>query len=525
MSDVHRREEYVTDVPYIRAFVGDLSPITLRLVAALNGFATSAGEEFDYCELGSAHGDTTATLAAAYPRARFVGVDINREHIASADALASAGGLDNVRFLERDFADLDGEQIPALDFVTAHGVLSWIGPAKRKALLDFASKKLKPGGLLYVSYNALPGWASVEPLRQLMLDRGAAVGGSSLARAREGLAFAKLLSESGAAYFTNNPAAKEMLSTMEAMGLPYIVHEYLHAHWVPMYFTQVAAEMAESDLYFVGELPLHLNYRDLAIPASLAPIFKTVSDRITFETLKDYATNQFFRRDVFVKGRIPRDETAATRWLELTPFGTLIGEGPLARNVRLPHHTLHFVGEVFDALLPTLAGGATTVDDLMRAPALSAFTRPRVRDALVRLALAGQVSPMVAPTRAGPPPAGPVQVTSAFNRMVLRERLVGDAPVVLASPQAGTGVPLPVVEAIAQRLLTEVPAPEWDAWLATFARRPTLRLFVGDRVVEDEADRARILRAQVEPFRTNRLPRLVELGIVTEAKVGTARTG
>src|SRR3984957_17982507 len=155
-----QNEEYVTDVPYLRAFVRDLSPLMLRLVAALNGFPAPLGDDFAYCELGSAHGDTTATLAAAFPRARFIGVDINPEHIASGDRLASGGGLANVRFLERDFADLAGEDAPELDFVTAHGVLSWVGPAKRKALLDFASAKLKRGGLLYVSYNALPGGAS-----------------------------------------------------------------------------------------------------------------------------------------------------------------------------------------------------------------------------------------------------------------------------------------------------------------------------------------------------------------------------
>ena len=86
------REEYVTDVPYLRSFVRDLSPLTLRLVAALNGFPTPPRDDFDYCELGSAHGDTTATLAAAYPHARFLGVDINPQHIASAHHLAAEGG-------------------------------------------------------------------------------------------------------------------------------------------------------------------------------------------------------------------------------------------------------------------------------------------------------------------------------------------------------------------------------------------------------------------------------------------------
>ena len=186
-------EEYVTDVPYMRGFVrGPGASLTLRLVAALNGFPQPPADDFDYCELGSAHGDTTATLAAAYPRGPASSGSTSTPTTSRPPIASSlAAGLHNLRFLQRDFADLVRDDVPDLDFITAHGVLSWVGPGKRKAILDFASAKLKRGGLLYVSYNALPGWASIEPLRQLMLDRGAAVGGSSLERAREGLEFAK----------------------------------------------------------------------------------------------------------------------------------------------------------------------------------------------------------------------------------------------------------------------------------------------------------------------------------------------
>jgi hypothetical protein len=340
------------------------------------------------------------------------------------------------------------------------------------------------------------------------------VGGSSIERAREGIAFAKMLRDAGAEYFNRNPAAKEMLSIMERMGLTYVVHEYLHAHWVPMYFSQVAAEMAEHDLYFVGQLPLYLNYRDLAIPASLAGVFEKVNDRITFETMKDYATNQFFRRDVFIKGRVLRDEAASRAFLESTPVGTLIGDGPLTRDARLPHHTLHFTGEIFDALFPALAAGATTVTELSRLPALSRFGTARLRDAVTRLVLAGQVSPTLASTHAGPVPPGPLRVASSYNRMTLRDRLTTDDPLVLASPVAGTGIPLPRLEALTLRLVTEIPESEWPEWIAAFVRTEPFRVKVGDRTVDDDQARVRILLSQVEPFRAKRLPKLVELGIV-----------
>ena len=68
------REDYVRDVPYPRKFVPQIAPPLLRLVAALNGLATPPEDDFDYCELGSASGDTLALLAAANPGGRFVGV-------------------------------------------------------------------------------------------------------------------------------------------------------------------------------------------------------------------------------------------------------------------------------------------------------------------------------------------------------------------------------------------------------------------------------------------------------------------
>jgi hypothetical protein len=354
----------------------------------------------------------------------------------------------------------------------------------------------------------------VDPLRQLLVDRAAAVKGSSLDKAREAVILAKTLRDAGALYFTANPAAREMLAKMENIGLHYVVHEYLNTHWVPMYFAQVATEAAASDMYFVGQLPLYLNFRDLAVPASTAELFKGVADRVTFESLKDYANNEFFRRDVFMKGRAPRDEAAAQMHLDRTPFGTLIGEGALTRDVRLPHHTLHFTGAIFDALLPALAAGATTVTELVRSPALAPFGAGRLRDAMVRLALAGQVSPTIATTRAAPAPAGRFRVVSAYNRMLLRERLSGERQLVLASAVAGTGVALTMLEGVILRLLTEIPEPQWNEWIGAFAERQPFRLRVGDRAVESSEERMRVLLEQIEPFRAKRIPRLIELGLI-----------
>lgn len=509
--------EYVNDVPYVRHFIGDLSPARLRLVAALNGVSPPPADDFDYCELGCAHGDTLAALAAAHPQGRFLGVDLSAAHVASAKRLARDGGLENIGFLERDFADLVHEDVGEFDFIVAYGLLTWVSPAKRKALLDFAQAKLKPGGLLYVSYNAMPGWASVEPLRQLLLSPVGDAAGTTLERARRGVDFAQTMADAGAEYFTKNPAASEMLATMAKAGLPYVIHEYLHEHWSPMYFARVAWEMAAGDLHFVGVSPLFLNFRDTAIPEAMESVFAPVTDRATFESLKDFAVNEFFRRDLYVKGKVARRADATDAYFTATPWGTLGTTLPEGRAVTLPHRTLTLEGAIFEALFAAIASGATTLAVLADRPELAPFGLEKLRAALLRLVIGDSAIPMLAsghPTTAVAD--GLFRIPSAYNQMMLR-RLSSDTPIVMTSPVAGTAFPISTLDGLALRVFTEVAPPKRDEWIRDLVGKNVLRLAVGDRVIEDQAAQRAIIREAVDKLRVHRLTKLVELGVLAPA--------
>ncbi len=502
--------EYVLDVLYDRTFVPDLAPSRMRLVAALNGFAPPPSRDFDYLELGAGQGLTTVTLAAACPRARFVGVDLNPEHIAAANRAASSGEVHNVKFVQADFEELAESPIGTFDYVGAHGVLSWIGEQKRGALIDVVKRRLKTGGLFYASYNALPGWAAVEPLRRLIADRAATLEGDTLSRAKQALAYARQLADAGALYFANNPAARATLATMEQMGPAYVVHETMHAHWVPMYFAELARELAEADLHFVGQLPLHLNYRDLAVPAGVADVLAKVTDRASFEGLKDYALNEFFRCDVYVKGRAPRSDLVTEAYLDSTPMGA-IDDGP-RREVKLPHHTLSFNGAIFDVLLTLFTQRAWSVDELVKVPQLAEFEPSRVRAAVLQLTLSNQLAPMLrGPART---PKSSLRIPSAYNRAVLARPLSTEAPVVLVSEVLGNGISLPMLEAVSLRLLTEVDKSDWRRWLVELSARQPFRVESKGQSIEGDEDRVHAVLEQTERFATHRLPRMIQLGIV-----------
>jgi hypothetical protein len=296
-----------------------------------------------------------------------------------------------------------------------------------------------------------------------------------------------------------------MLSTALQMGLPYTAHEYFAAHWQPMYFADVATEMTRRDLGFIGQLPLYLNYRDLTIPPSAMELFRRVSDRASFESLKDFATNEFFRGDLYARGSAARDEATTRAYLETTRFGTLTTPDHVKREVHLRHHALRFEGPLFDALIEQLAEAAATLSELLTTPALAGHGEEALRQAVLRLLLGEQIAPMQ---------VGSHRVPWEYNRTILEQRLSTRDPVVLASPVAGTGVVVPQLQAIALRLITGVEPTDWPAWIRSFVARQPVKLQVGDRTVETEEEQARVLEEEVEKFRVRRLPKLVALGVV-----------
>lgn len=517
MPTARSEPAYLSEIPYVRHFCAELSPCLLRATAALAGCPPPTGDDFDYGELGAGMGDTLVTFAAAYPRARFVGVDHSSDHVAAARSLAAEGEVENVRFLERDFEDLPPGEVPPLDFLCAHGLLTWIAPAKRKALFATAAARLKVGGLLYVGYNALPGWSAIEPLRRLMRDAAASIDGSSEARVRHALATAKALCDANAEYFVAHPSAKEILSTMLTMGVPYAAHEFFGPSWTPMYFADVVEEAAAHDLRFVGQVPLHLNYRDLMIAPSLQEASRAVPDRRAWEGMKAFANNEFFRRDVYVKGAVPRDDGAIQGYLDATPFGTLVPEDDVRREVSLPGRSLRFTGPLFDALVTALARRTSTVAELAREPSLAAFGVETVRQAVLQLAMGKDVLPMARPSAGGGARGARYRLPSPFNRAVLKRALEPRYTVVLASPVAGTGVGLSILQAAALLALTEAGPGERPAWIRTFVGASPLRLVDHGRAVHDKEELARILAAHVDQFCATRLAKLIELGVVEPA--------
>ena len=65
---------YITDVPYVHAFIHELAPAWLDYVAVVSGIRPPARMGgFTWCDLGCGQGLTAAMLAAVHPAGQFYG--------------------------------------------------------------------------------------------------------------------------------------------------------------------------------------------------------------------------------------------------------------------------------------------------------------------------------------------------------------------------------------------------------------------------------------------------------------------
>src|SRR4051812_30922613 len=319
---------YVTDVAYTSNFYREITPAWLALTSLLLGHRPpDLMRPFHYADLGCGNGFTTLAIAATCPHADVWGFDFNPAHIEFASGLAAQAGLTNVHFAETSFAGLaalPAGALPDFDLMVSHGVLSWISPDNRRHLMATIVRRLRPGGLAYLSYNVTTGWTAMMPVRALMRMQALASPERTDLAVPGVLDFVDRMKQAGALFFQANPSLETRLADIRKQDPRYIAHEYLNQDWHPLMFADVAGEMAEAKCRFIGSATLAENIDTVAVPANVAPILAETRDPYLRETLRDLGCAQGFRRDLYRKGVAPMpaaEQQGLMEGLTLTGLG------------------------------------------------------------------------------------------------------------------------------------------------------------------------------------------------------------
>lgn len=370
---------YNTDLGYTYGYYREQDPSWLDLCALIRGAvppSLAAEGRLRYLELGCGQGFNLCLIAACHPQIEFVGIDFNPQHIAHAQRLARAAGLNNVRFIEGNFVEL-GSAWPAelgqFHYASAHGILSWIGRRVREGLYACLDAALLPGALVYFSYNTLPGWLSTLPVQHLLRLWQTREGLSSLKAIEVGRTRLEAIVQANVTMSRALPTMKARIEQLAKHDRNYLVNEYLHEEWTTFWFDELAAELSPHKLSYLGTAASNDWYLQVMLLPDWRAILNQYEDPVVRETMLDVLTNQSFRRDLWVKGQGPlwlEDQRQAILGLRLVlinrPQPKAEGKNPYQFNTSLGE--VEGRPEVYGPLYEALAAGPKTIGELMRVP-------------------------------------------------------------------------------------------------------------------------------------------------------------
>jgi SAM-dependent methyltransferase len=504
---------YVADVAYTAGFYPETAPAHIAFGALCRRRSPGlAWRPRRVLELGFGQGFGLALLAAANPDAAFEGCDFNAEHVAHARGLIADAALDNVAVTRASFEEIaaDGGD-DDVDVAILHGVLSWINRAGQEAVVAIVRRRLRPRGIAYVSYNCMPGWAPLAPVRQLMLEVKRRNPGRSDRQLALALDLVTKLWQSNAGYFSLNPVAAHHVGTMLAMDRQYLAHEYLADHGEAPPFSAVAELMGRADLSYAASADLLHNLDQYAVPPSVLPLLVEIDDPVLNESVRDFAGNRRFRRDLFAHAaaELPADEHR--RLLSGLSFALAVPRDRMGFKFLGPIGELTLKPEFHGAVADVLARGTACFDELLALPAFGGNATALLIDCLALLVSSGQALALVGTDDVDVRPA------QRFNRMIVERARQGRPYGHLAAPLARTGVPVDEIGLLALAALFDgrntepaAAAPHILSMLAERGRPPRR----GNQPIGDDADAIELLVERLTSIFERQVPLWRRLGVL-----------
>ncbi|MGO7169521.1 methyltransferase regulatory domain-containing protein [Rhizobium leguminosarum] len=505
---------YFTELGYTFGYYREMSPAILRLSCLSRGVEARIRHAPSYLELGFGQG-VSINIHAAGSSGSYWGCDFNPAQTVEARRLSEASGA-NVQLFDESFEEFAARgDLPQFDIIALHGVWSWVSAANRATIKQIIRKRLRPGGIVYVSYNCLPGWAPIVPIRHLMSlyqrQSGDMSGPTQVIEAA--LQFTKEIADAGSMFFKQNPFAGHHLGDLVRQDPNYIAHEYLNADWHVDHFSDVAESLAEAKLTFVGSArPLDNIDAVQLSPEGQAHIAK-FSNPLMRETVRDHLVNRRFRSDIFVKGPRKLSNVEQREAWHSQAFVLSVHADEIPKKITSGRGDIELPAALYDPLIEVFAADLMQikrVGDLARHPKLSGIELPQLIESLVVLTGAGFLQPAEEPTDRV------LNQCRALNRYIVQRARVSTDLCYLVSPLTGCAIGVPhMIQLFIQALDKGLEgADELASHVWGFLEEVGERLVKQGTKIESDSENIDELRILAERFLKTGLPTLQSLRIV-----------
>lgn len=501
---------YVADIGYTYGYYTELNPLRLKLAFAQQSLVFP--DVGTACELGFGQG-LSANIHAAASVTQWYGTDFNPSQASFAQELAAASGS-GAKLYDEAFADFTNRSdLPEFDYIGLHGIWSWISDENRTIIVDFIRRKLKVGGVLYISYNTLPGWAAFAPMRHLMSEHSEVMGAEGrgiVSRIDGAIDFAESLLATNPAFSRANPQVADRLRMMKELSRQYLAHEYFNRDWHPMHFGTMAEWLEPAKLQYACSANL-LDHVDVVnVTSDQQTFLNELPDPMFRETVRDFMVNQQFRKDYWVKGARKLSNYERVELLRKTRMilTTARDDVPLKVTGALGEAELH--PDIYAPVLDLMSDHKPkTIGDLETAVGQK-ISFPQLTQAVSVLTGVGHLSPVQDNC------AAISKTANSINSYLIKKAVMGSNDLgYLASPIIGGGVS---VNRFQQMFLQSIQqgkfdTSEWahDAWNIISAQGQHL-MKEGKKLGSSEENLV-VLVEQAQTFANKQLPILKALQI------------
>ncbi len=506
---------YVTDVGYTFGYYPELNPIRTKL-AFLNR-RLHCPDFHTGCELGFGQG-LSINMHAAAGSAVWVGTDFNPSQAGFAQELAVAANSGAQLFDDSFEQFVARTDLPDFDYIGLHGIWSWISDENRAVLVDFFRRKLRVGGVLYVSYNTLPGWSGFAPMRNLLTEHVRALGSGGngiVANIDQSIEFAEKLLAVKPKFATSHPLITEQIARIKGMNRNYLAHEYFNRDWHPMYFSTMANWLLPAKLSFACSAHMVDHTDAINLTADQSTLLKAIPDPLFRESVRDYMVNQQFRRDYWVKGprmlsAVEQTELLKKQYVVLARHRTVV-----ASKVTGAIGEANLREEIYSPILDLMADHKPrTIGEIEAALPVGAMTFQVLQEAVMLLTGSGDFAPVqdaAVISQARPK-------TQGLNSAIIDRSRAGDDQNIdyLVSPVTGGGV---TVRRFAQLFLMareqgrKSPA-EWAQFAWHIIQGQGQKLVKDGAVLQSSEANLAELQSQAADFEKLQLPLLLALQVI-----------
>lgn len=245
-------------------------------------------------ELGCASGGNLIPMACGAPESECIGIDLSIKQIEEGRQVVKSLRLKNIELRHQSILDFHASE-GQFDYIICHGIYSWVDEPIRNKIMQIFRENLTEQGIVFVSYNTLPGWNMVKSIRDMMKYhiQNFNTPQEKATQARSMLKFILAGIKDQKTPYSN--FLESEINLLSKQSDNYLLHDHLEDINHALYFYEFFEHAKQNRLNYLADTEIsHMFPANL--PAGISQEISKITDIVRLGQYMDFVRNQRFRQ-------------------------------------------------------------------------------------------------------------------------------------------------------------------------------------------------------------------------------------